>query len=270
LADIPAPPGPAAPTPVEGPARCARHPDKVAAGVCENCGTFSCPDCLGYLGSRRICITCVTERRVTAFGIPWEKRKQIGLFKAWGLTTWEVISRPIDFYRRVDPKGSVGESILYSLMSFSFLATIWIILIGLVVGLVMLVALMEGGLGAAELAVIAGVAAFYGAMFTIVPFVVLLVTTLVHHVVLIVLGGGKQGLGASMRVTQYASALVILQGIPCLNYIAWVWYSVLFGLGYHNVHKGEAWHAVVAVLTPFACWCCCMALYMGLVLSLGA
>lgn len=264
------PPGPGAPPPSpSGPAICAQHHDRVAAGVCDNCGTFSCHDCLGWLGSRRICITCVNEGRVNVYGIPWEQRRKIGMLKAWATTVWETISRPIDFYRRLDPKGSVGEAFLFSLLSFFWLLLIYLFLFGGIGALILVFVLVEGApIDWAIVAVVVGVFMFYAALIPTVMFVWLLVVSLVHHVVLLLLGGGKEGLGATMRVTLYTSGIVLMQGIPCLNYVAWIWYTVLFGLGHHQVHREEPWKAAIAVITPLLICCMCIIGYYVLVFAM--
>jgi hypothetical protein len=242
-----------------GPAICANHHDRVAAGVCDNCGTFSCHDCLGWLGSRRICITCVNEGRVTVYGIPWEKRKTRGILRAWGATVWETVSRPVDFYRRLDPKGSVGEAFLFSLLSFFWLLLIYILLFAAIGALILVVVLVEGEpVDAAVVAVVIGVFMFYAAMIPTVMFVMLMVASLIHHLMLMLMGGGKEGLAATMRVTLYTSGIVMMQGIPCLNYVAWIWYTVLFGLGHHHVHRDEPWKSAIAVITPLLLCCMCI------------
>ncbi len=261
-------PGPGTPLEASGPAICANHPDRVAAGVCDNCGTFSCHDCLGWLGPRRICITCVNEGRVSVYGIPWEKRRQIGLLRAWGATVWETVSRPIDFYRRVDPKGSVGEAFLFSLMTFLW-QLIFYLAIFAAFGLLFLVIFMSSGepIEWGIVGVLTGVFAFYAALIPAMFFTILLIVSLIHHVVLLLLGGGKEGMGATFRVTLYTSGIVLLQGLPCLNYIAWIWYTILFGLGHYHVHRDDAWKPVIAVITPLLICGMCIVGYYALIFA---
>lgn len=267
LPETPTPPGPQA----GGPALCARHADRVAAGVCDNCGTFACSDCLGWLGPRRICIGCVQEGRVTVYGIPWDKRRQTGLLRAWAATTWETISKPVDFYRRLDPRGRVGEAFVFSLLSFLWLFIFYAGLCLLIGAIVLAVLLIEGThIGAGEVAIVVGVMAFYVVAIPVCLFGWLLLLALVHHVVLLLLGGGRQGLGATVRVDLFTSGVVLAQGIPCLNYIAWIWYTVLFGFGLRQVHRDDPWKPAIAVATPILLCCGCLIGYYVFIIALAA
>ncbi len=246
-------------------AHCATHPDKAALGACQHCGTFSCGDCLGMLNGRRICRTCVQEQRVTVYGIPWERRKELGIFKAWGATVWGTVSNPVGFYTRTNPQGPIGESILFALFSTGVLFSMWIALMSLIGALIALVMIAEGAMGAAEIGMIAMILGIYAIGFPLVTMIWGMIQPLIHHLVLLVIGGGTQGLRATYRAGMYSFGIVILQGIPCLNYVTWIWVAIVQGIGYSYVHRTDGWRGAAAVVVPIVmCCACCMAYYVFL------
>jgi len=222
------------------------------------------------LGNRRVCITCVQDRRVKLYGIPWEERRSLGILTAWFRTTADSWLRPQSFYSRIDPGGLVGEAMLYMILSLAWISLFWLGL-GLVASLLVGAAVMLDG-GAADGGAIAGVMlavfAFYGVLIPIGNLIFVLISTLLSHLVLRLLGGGAGGLGASMRTTLYSGGIYMFNGVPCLNYIVWVWWSILHVIGFMTLHDEPPLRPILAVLAPFALCCGCAIGYYIFMLSI--
>lgn len=39
--------------------RCAQHPERTAAGICDRCGSYYCPECVKTLAGKRLCSSCL-------------------------------------------------------------------------------------------------------------------------------------------------------------------------------------------------------------------
>ena len=248
---------------------CANHPDRPSVGTCEHCGTFSCGACLGWLGSRQICATCVREDRVSVFGLPWDDRANLGMLRAWAQTAGMLAVQPVDYFRKLDPHAPIGGAVLFALISTAWLAIFYF-------GLVTCIG------GAVGIFIAAGeipwepemglVMAFVGAIYTIIPpvwlLVMMFVWALVHHVVMLLVGGGRQGVGATLRVVLMTSPVQILQLIPCCNYVAWAWYLPLQGIGYTQIHEQDGWKSALGILIPFAVCIACYIVYIIFIISL--
>lgn len=249
---------------------CANHPETPALGACQHCGTFSCGQCLGMLGGRRICATCVRERRVTVYGVPWERRNEIGRLKAWWQTVWGTWANPVSFYARTDPAGSVLEAMGFAAVTWLLLLALWVGFMGLIGGLIAAAMAFEGNVGAEEVLIVVVVMVVYAVL--IPGFVGLwgFVMPLIHHLVLLVVGGGGGGLRATYRAGMYSFGVVILQGIPCLNYVAWIWIGIVQGIGYSYIHRTDGWRSAVAIVVPYLiCCACCLAYYVVLIAAVG-
>jgi len=169
---------------------CAIHPDRPSAGPCDHCGTFACGTCLGWLGGRKICVTCRDEGRVNVYGIPWDQRGEIGTLSAWGRTASLVYTQPGQFFRNLDPTGPLGEAVLFALISAAWPALLYLVLMT-VIGALLAVAAAVGSLpfdpGVA--AVIAVVGVFYVVFPPLLMVLGSFFWALAHHVVLLLTGG---------------------------------------------------------------------------------
>ncbi|QDE99184.1 hypothetical protein BHS05_27050 [Myxococcus xanthus] len=65
-----------------------------------------------------------SEARESSTGVqslPWDRRAELGLGKAFRLTCKEVMLRPATTFGRMEPEGSVGSSLLFALLCFCVL-----------------------------------------------------------------------------------------------------------------------------------------------------
>ena len=111
---------------------CALHPEEAATGHCSHCGTFGCESCLGWLGTRLVCRTCVEEGRVKAHaGVPWERRSEIGWLRAIGASARELALRPTAFFANMNPDGDLGEALLFAVLAPAVPILGWCSVIGI-------------------------------------------------------------------------------------------------------------------------------------------
>src|SRR3990172_8512556 len=113
-------------------ARCATHPDVVAAGVCDRCGNFYCRGGAGGVeGSRSFCIGCASGAAYVA----WEDRERHGRLRAFFLTFKRSVLAPQEFAREIPSEGGFGAPTGYAaIASFVGMGFVW-----LMVGTVMTV-----------------------------------------------------------------------------------------------------------------------------------
>ncbi|MCP4873356.1 MAG: hypothetical protein GY898_32090 [Proteobacteria bacterium] len=254
-------------SPEAGPT-CAVHADKASVGTCEHCGTFSCGACLGWIGNKKICATCVREGRVTVFGVPWDQRAELGLARAWFRTATMMFAHPVEFFRKLDPYGPLGEAFLFAAISggiVSLLFTVLSLLFGALLGLGMLFDHGPGIGGAEGLLALVIMLVSIGGMFIVMPPLTLLigncVWALIHHGSMRLVGGGTAGLAATLRVCLFGSAYQTIQWIPCillcspLNLATTIWYLVMWGIGYTQTHEQDGWKSAVGIILP-GLMCC--------------
>ena len=103
------PPQEAAPPPssagVPSGARCATHPDRAASYTCQRCGNFLCFECTRLTAESGdvFCPTCEAKAPST---IPWERRKELGVPRAFWETLKETLTSPATFFARTPKEPS--------------------------------------------------------------------------------------------------------------------------------------------------------------------
>lgn len=254
-----------APDGPDGAAHCAIHAHSVSTGVCSHCGNFGCDDCLGYLDGRLVCHTCVFEKRVDVYeGVPWERRQELGRWTAMWRTVADVTTKPKKLFEALDPKGSITEPLLFLVTALLPASAVWAVLI---LGVVLIVALSEGGAGGAEMAIVAVVAVVVPLFLPLVFVSVTLIGGLIHHLLLMLVGGGSKGLTATLRASIYGGGVAFWIVVPCVYYVISYWQMAMNIIGYAAVHKEPHWKAIVAVFGPL---CLCGGGYLLLILVMAA
>lgn len=235
-------------------ARCSVHPEQPAAAACSNCGTFGCIDCIGILGGRQICRTCVEDGRVEVYGVPWDNRSELGLAKAWALTMRELLLRPVEFFKALDPKTPIADAALFAAVSVGSVVLLALVLSALacgIFGIFMGVVTENPAIGAA----VAIGGTLYATALGSAGACTAAMMMLPHHLILIILGGGKNGFGATARVALFSFGLYPGMVIPFLNNVVFIWMLVLQAIGYKHIHQDRGWQAIVAVALPML-FCC--------------
>ncbi|MEE2828755.1 MAG: hypothetical protein VX498_06185 [Myxococcota bacterium] len=240
-------------------AQCGLHPDRPAAAACENCGTFGCVDCIGVLGEQEVCRTCVEDGRVTAYGIPWDNREELGLFRAWRLTTTELVMRPVQFFAALNPAAPLRDAYLFFGVSVGSVILLLFLCVG---GIAAIVAGIIGFNGEPEAAALVGVfGTAYGVFLGCMMATASICLVLVHHCLLVLMQGASGGLKGTLRVALYSHGIYPAMLIPCVSNFVWIYLMALQAVGYNQAHEGPVWKPVSAVAIP-AVFCCVS--YLGL------
>ena len=277
-------PSPAAPSPVEpsgpGPsgARCAAHPERVAAGVCARCGAFACPECLQPEadGSPR-CLAC-RERGEALARTPWEERDKRGFFVGFYETVKRSFVAPTSFFEKMRVDDSDGALSFY-----------WINAgIGALVGQLWQVAFAAIGMGspgtpklpsdhplAGYLSTMSS--PLWNLVFGIIGAVAAPIGLYIYaglfHVGLIIFKGNKKGFNATLRSVAYASGPLLLQVVPlCGGAIGGIWSLVLMVIGLGKTHRittGTAIGAVALPLVAVACAVCALGVVAAVAIGAG-
>ncbi|MCA2979299.1 MAG: hypothetical protein INH37_13505, partial [Myxococcaceae bacterium] len=93
-------------------ATCAIHTDTAATGVCPRCGNFVCGRC--ELDAAKNCPACVTLVGASqAVELPWERRDQLGLAKAFWEQTKLGIMKPGLYVTSIKPDRPWSEAFFY-------------------------------------------------------------------------------------------------------------------------------------------------------------
>ncbi len=82
--------------------------------ACARCGTLWCDDCLsGPPGARR-CPRCAALPPV-----PWDRRRELGLFRAFFSTLVALLRSPRATVEAADPDGRLGDSLLFGALAYA-------------------------------------------------------------------------------------------------------------------------------------------------------
>lgn len=94
-------------------ARCAVHADRAARVTCTRCGNFACEECETRSDSGAVvCKAC--ESAGEGGDIPWEKRAELGIGRAFVQTTLAVLMRPWEFFLLRAREASILPVILFA------------------------------------------------------------------------------------------------------------------------------------------------------------
>ncbi len=87
---------------------CVLHPGHYAGSTCPRCGNFTCVTC--NPDGRTECPTCKALSSNAVRGkVPWERRDELGLVKAFWLQVKETTFEPRRFWATVDRAGSAAD-----------------------------------------------------------------------------------------------------------------------------------------------------------------
>lgn len=235
---------------------CAWHPERPGA-PCPRCGTFACDECLGpATAAVRLCPTC--RAREAAQPLPWDRREEIGMWRAFFRTAWSFMFSPGPTIDQARPEGTLGSAVLFATLAqfLSILTTA--LLYGLAitgVGAIIWAtgapkpdsptpALMAGiGIGATLGIVLFGVLLGVGSIF---------VVSALDQLVLRIIGANPKGWEVTFRASALATAPALCGLIPfCGLYVVPIWSMVLKLFLYrrfHGISTGKA--ALAALLVP--------------------
>ncbi|MCA9731775.1 MAG: YIP1 family protein [Deferribacteres bacterium] len=197
----------------------------------------------------------------TANGIPWEDEKDQSFIERLTHTWSESIFRPVDFFKNLKPKNTIGPALLYAFI-FKFLGQI----LGNYWAQKQLATMSEQ---------IDQMPAFmqmfferYTQSFTqmgsleqlaLTPFMVLfslLLMPVIFHISLSIFGVAQNGFTTTFRVNAYAEGTAIFQAIPIVGGVVYFFmWLVLAVIGWRECHNTTTARVVTALALPF--FACC-------------
>lgn len=236
-------------------ARCAVHPDVDAAYLCSRCGSFACEACaFSRVPERAICTTCAEGG--LAEPIPWERRKEIGTWRALMQTTKLASTSPTEFFRTPATQEGLVWPVVYGIAVYT---------IGQVVGNVLtMIGLMLMGGGLALIAPepeVGGILAGYFACWAIgiVPLTLLQAPAMalmgivggasLTHLTLVAVKARRAPFEDTVRAVSYSNAPYFLYFVPCFGpFIAWFWMVGVEMIAVRETHRIGTDRAALAVL----------------------
>lgn len=239
-------------------ARCAVHPGTEARFTCTRCGSFGCVACLfggepppGVM-RHEVCRACAKHGLEEP--VPWERRKELGIWRAFLDTTRLASRQPTRFFKTPAIEKGPAGAIFYALAAYA---------VGQLALMVLMGALMIVGGGVAgivtEEPLLAGVLAGYGCMFAgLSPFFVaqgaaqalvgMLVAAGAAHGTLALLKKTGAKLEDTLRAVGYAYAPMVWIWIPgCGFYIAYFWMLAVELKAIRETHRTGNDSAALAV-----------------------
>lgn len=251
---------------------CAVHPAVPATGTCTRCGSFVCAACTQGGPYCEKCRALVGGPRTPP---PWERRSELGFFKAF-VEQWKLsMFSPEIFWRSLPANGSMTEPLIYA----------W--LLGVIQAIPsFFVQAANFGQVKQSLALIGkgNVPPFmdnlspwvFAAVLTVGPIVFFPLSFFIGaglvHLGCKLWGAGDKGFDATARVMGYAQAPIVFGWVPMIGFVAIVYLLVLQILGVARVQEVSGGKAAGGVLTiPLALGCLCGCLFgLGAMAAIGA
>lgn len=237
-------------------ATCPPH-QAAATFTCTRCGTFGCPECaFSSVANREVCEACAAHG--LGAPIPWERRREIGTWRAFWATTKLTMTEPTRFFRTPTTHDNVFAAVAHGVLTVSlglFLAYAFVGLLTMLAGGG--IAMLVPGSEARPIGAILGT---YGCvMLGASPFLALLAGPMnalmgqvfaaaCAHGTLVLAKKARGSFEDTLRVTSYANAPYILQFVPLLGLATWFWMISIEIIGLREVHKcGTDWAAIAAI-----------------------
>ena len=232
------------------------HPELDATFVCTRCGTFGCGECMfSPVPKREVCDACAAQG--LGEPIPWERRKELGTWKAFWKTVRLASRSPTAFFRTPTTHENVFAAMVHGTVTF----TIGLMLSNLVAG----VLVMLGG-GATAMFVqsqagetFGGLLAMYGCFLAGMSPAALLfgpanalmgivTAAAAAHGVLALFKKTRGGFEDTLRAVCYANSPYVWQWVPVLGMFTWFWTIGLEVVALRETHRcGTDWAAIAAI-----------------------
>ena len=204
-------------------------------------------------------------------GPAWERRKELGLFKALMLTWKEVLFNPTVSFARMKTSGGFATPLLFNLtmiVIYAFFTTIYQLLLS---GVFAAAGSTQNDLNSMSWNISAGLPPVvnFGVMLVLIPLLVGLtfLNAGIMHGCLALFKGTSKSYEATYRVVCYSYSAWIFSVVPCAGgIVSSIWWVVSTIIGLSKVHRTEGWRAALAVLFPvFVCLGIVIVLYIAII-----
>ncbi|MCC6873258.1 MAG: hypothetical protein IT378_03030 [Sandaracinaceae bacterium] len=235
---------------------CAVHANDEARFTCVRCGTFGCEACLFSSAAQDpVCRACASGGLDDL--VPWERRRELGLWRAFWQTTSLACRQPTAFFRT--PRGERGViwPVVYGAAAYTVGQALYYLLM-------VLVLLAGGGVTAAlapgdEGSAIGGIISAYGCVLLgMSPLVLLqapvqailgiMVAAAASHGILSI---GKKTRGSfeeTLRAVSFANAPLTWFFVPCAGLFTYWWMCGVETIAIRETHKCGTDRAVLATI----------------------
>lgn len=195
-------------------------------------------------------------------GLPWERRQQLGFFKAFIDTVSVLLLRPTEAFVMMKREGGIMDPLLFGVLggcAGTIVSILFQVLLQAVLGGSNSVLDMVGG----------------GAIIAFLVFSPLLLAcglfiwSGILHLCLMMLGGAHRPFETTFRVVCFSyGATQLLAMIPfCGNYIAGIYNLVLDCIGLPRAQETTTGKAVLAIFLPVIVCCGVWAVFIGILMA---
>jgi hypothetical protein len=195
----------------------------------------------------------MSEAAVLRSGLPWEHRKERGLFNAFVETLIMVLTKPGEAFTVMKREGGLGEPLIFALIGGC---------LGGIVSILFSLGLQSVGFFANRHDTLSAMTGMGGSaiFIVLVPlFIVmgLFIGSAIVHVCLMIVGGANHSFETTFRVIAFSQGSTgPLQMIPiCGGLIAGVWALVCNCIGLARAHETDTGRAVLAIFLPLIVCC---------------
>jgi hypothetical protein len=261
-----------------GGARCVTHPEIAAQQTCSRCGNFACAECLIQRPSGAVvCTSCAAREPVEL--LPWDRRQELGVFKAYWKTCWLLIQYPNKTLSAAPQEGSFGGSVLFALVS-SYCALLTTMLVYAVVMTSLMGPLMDAAAHAGGQAhkaadqpptwIFTLVFLAYGLIGPVFMVGGMILISLVDHLALKLVGGANATWSVTFRAHALSTGPYIIGLIPlCGLQVAPIWALVLRVFAYRGLHRTTTGKAAFGALAPsISLGLCCVGGYAVMLMTI--
>jgi hypothetical protein len=197
--------------------------------------------------------SAMSEPAATRTGLPWEHRRERGLFNAFVETLVMVLTKPGEAFTVMKREGGLGEPLIYALIGgclggiVSILFSLGLRSVGFFVDRHDTFSAMTGMGGSAAFIILVPLLIVIG----------LFIGSAIVHLCLMIVGGANQSFETTFRVIAFSQGSTgLLQMIPiCGGLIAGVWAIVCNCIGLARAHETDTGRAVLAVFLPLIVCC---------------
>lgn len=198
---------------------------------------------------------------------PWEARAEYGFWRALWLTWYDSVFRPVEFFRKLPPRGGIGPALgftvlltAFAILSNSYWATVQGALSGAQEGGVLLV--VGGSIFVALLWLVFMVPIYLAMLFAMAG---------VLHLSFMMVGAGRRGFEATFRGIAYSSGPAGFAIFPFFGaLLTLVWGTVVLFIAMREVQRTTNGRATLAFLLPliaFTVFFIILAVILALVLA---
>jgi hypothetical protein len=232
-------------------AMCASHPEIGASFTCARCGSFGCPGCaFSAIPGREVCRICAAHG--LGEPIPWERRKEIGYWRAFWYTTRLATRRPREFFKTPATEPGAMSPVFYGVAVYAFGQYVYVAMIAL-----SLVVFGAVAAAVAEEPLVGAIAGGYSVFFVLIVLLqapvqglmgVLFGSACVHGA-LALMKQTSAPFEQTMRAVSYANAPYFFYFIPCVGpFLSWLWMVWVETVAVRETHRIGTDRAVLAVV----------------------